>query len=196
MVLLGAGTPEAALAGAALLLAHGLFKSTLFLTVGVVDHATGTRDLRLLSGLGRRLPVLATVATLAALSMAGVPPLLGFLSKEAAYEAFLHGNAADLAVFAGLFAGSVLTAAYSARFVWGAFASKPGCAPTTAHTPSPAFLAPVACSGSRGWSSGSRRGSPTRSSARTPSPTPSRPAPSSSTSRCGTGSPPRSGGRS
>ena len=150
MVLLGAGTHEAALAGAALLLAHGLFKSTLFLAVGVIDHETGTRDLRVLSGLGRRLPVLATVATLAALSMAGVPPLLGFISKEAAYEAFLHGGAGDRAVFVGLFLGSVLTAAYSARFVWGAFASKPGCPPTKAHTPSPGFLAPVVVLGLAG----------------------------------------------
>jgi multicomponent Na+:H+ antiporter subunit A len=150
MVLFGAGTHEAAVAGAALLLAHGLFKSTLFLSVGVIDHETGTRDLRLLSGLGRRLPVLATVATLAALSMAGVPPLLGFISKEAAYEAFLHGGLADQAVFVGLFVGSVLTAAYSARFVWGAFANKPGCAPTTAHTPAPGFVAPVAVLGVAG----------------------------------------------
>ncbi len=143
MVLLGAGTREAALAGAALLLAHGLFKATLFLTVGAVDHATGTRDLRRLSGVGRRLPALATVATLAALSMAGVPPLIGFISKEAAYEAFLHGSGTDLAVFAGLFLGSVLTAAYSARFVWGAFAAKPGCAPTGVHPVSPGLLAPI-----------------------------------------------------
>ena len=150
MVLLGAGTPEAALAGATLLLAHGLFKSTLFLSVGVIDHETGTRDLRELSGLGRRLPGLATVATLAALSMAGVPPLLGFLSKEAAYEAFLHGRPGDLVVLAGLFVGSVLTAAYSARFVWGAFADKPGCAPTKAHTPARAFVAPVAVLGVAG----------------------------------------------
>ncbi len=150
MVLLGAGTPEAAAAGAALLLAHGLFKSTLFLTVGVVDHATGTRDLRVLSGLARRMPVLTGVATLAALSMAGVPPLLGFISKEAAYEAFLHGGVADRLVFVGLFAGSVLTAAYSARFLWGAFATKPGCAPTPVHAPSAAFVAPVVVLGVAG----------------------------------------------
>jgi len=151
VVLLGAGTRDAALAGAALLLAHGLFKSTLFLTVGIVDHETGTRDLRLLSGLGRRLPVLATAATLAALSMAGAPPLLGFVSKEAAYEAFAHGGeAGGLLVLAGLVAGSVLTAAYSARFVWGAFASKPGCAPTRAHTPAPTFVAPVVVLGAAG----------------------------------------------
>jgi multicomponent Na+:H+ antiporter subunit A len=149
-VLVGAGSYEAALAGAALLLAHGLFKSTLFLTVGIIDHETGTRDLRVLSGLGRRLPVLATVATLAALSMAGVPLLLGFVAKEAAYEAFLHGGPGDSLVFAGLVAGSVLTVAYSARFLWGAFATKPDCAPTRPHRPAPLFVAPVAVLGVTG----------------------------------------------
>ena len=142
-VLVGAGTREAALAGAAVLLAHGLFKSCLFLTVGVIDHETGTRDLRVLSGLWQRMPVLAASATLAAASMAAVPPLFGFIAKEAAYEAFLHGGPGGLVTLAGLFAGSVLTGAYSARFVWGAFASKPACAPTPVHGPSPWFLAPV-----------------------------------------------------
>jgi multicomponent Na+:H+ antiporter subunit A len=142
-VLMGAGTVEAALAGAAVLLAHGFFKATLFLTVGVIDHETGTRDVRLLSGLGRQLPWLAAPAVLAALSMAAVPPLFGFLAKEAAYEAFLHGDAWDLAVLAGLVVGSVLTGAYTARFVWGAFATKPGCAPTRPSRPAPTFLAPV-----------------------------------------------------
>jgi multicomponent Na+:H+ antiporter subunit A len=142
-VLLGAGTRDAALAGAAVLLAHGLFKSCLFLSVGVIDHETGTRDVRVLSGLWRSMPVLAVAATIAAASMAAIPPLFGFISKEAAYEAFLHGSGWDLATLAGLFVGSVLTGAYSARFVWGAFAVKPGCAPTRPHTPSPAFLAPV-----------------------------------------------------
>ena len=150
MVLVGAGTREAATAGAALLLAHGLFKSTLFLCVGVIDHSTGTRDLRALSGLGRRMPVLSTVSVLAALSMAGVPPLFGFISKEAAYEAFLGGDTFDTAAFAGLFVGSVLTAAYSARFVWGAFARKPGCPDTVVHAPSALLMAPVVVLGTAG----------------------------------------------
>ncbi|TFV80825.1 Na+/H+ antiporter subunit A [Blastococcus sp. CT_GayMR20] len=129
MVLVGGGSAELAAAGLAMTLAHALFKSTLFLTVGVVDHATGTRDLRQLSGLGRRLPVLAWIGGLAALSMAGVPPLLGFVGKEAAFTALLEGGLPDrtaatveLAVLVG---GSVLTAAYSLRFWWGAFARKP-----------------------------------------------------------------------
>ena len=54
-----------ALAGLGLLLAHALFKATLFLVVGIIDHSTGTRDLRELTGLARRLPVLAVTAALA-----------------------------------------------------------------------------------------------------------------------------------
>ena len=149
MVLMGAGSYEMAAAGLVMTLAHGLFKSTLFLTVGVIDHATGTRDLRRLSGLGRRLPVLAAISGLAALSMAGVPPLLGFVGKEAAFAALLEGGlpgrTAAAVVLAALVAGSSLTAAYTLRFWWGAFARKPGLpdpAPTElVHRPGALFLA-------------------------------------------------------
>ncbi|MET9300963.1 Na+/H+ antiporter subunit A [Micromonospora aurantiaca] len=143
MVILGAGTRDTALAGAAMLLAHALFKATLFLVVGVVDHVTGTRDLRELSGLGRRAPVLAAVAGLAAASMAGLPPLIGFVAKEAALEAFLHGGTTELVVLAGVVAGSALTVAYTARFLWGAFAAKPGVAETRPHRIEPAFIGPA-----------------------------------------------------
>jgi multicomponent Na+:H+ antiporter subunit A len=149
MVLVGAGSYEMAAAGLVMTLAHALFKSTLFLTVGVIDHATGTRDLRRLSGLGRRLPVLATIGGLASLSMAGVPPLLGFVGKEAAFTALLDGGLADrtasLGVLAVLVAGSALTAAYALRFWWGAFAGKPGrpepAPETLVHRPGGLFLA-------------------------------------------------------
>ncbi|WP_116449565.1 Na+/H+ antiporter subunit A [Blastococcus litoris] len=145
MVLVGAGSYEMAAAGLAMTLAHALFKSALFLTVGVVDHATGTRDLRQLSGLGRRLPVLAAIGGLAALSMAGVPPMLGFVGKEAAFTALLDGGlpdptaaAVELAV---LVAGSALTAAYTLRFWWGAFARKPDVPEVRlAHPPDALFL--------------------------------------------------------
>ncbi|NMO91876.1 Na+/H+ antiporter subunit A [Actinomycetospora sp. TBRC 11914] len=124
MVLLaGAGTRDAGLAALALVVAHALFKSALFLTVGVIDRCAGTRDLRELSGLGRRAPVLAAAGTLAAASMAGIPPLLGFVTKEGAFEAFLHdsyGPAAPV-LLAVVVLGSVLTVAYSTRFVVGAF---------------------------------------------------------------------------
>ncbi|MEZ0163170.1 Na+/H+ antiporter subunit A [Kineococcus sp. LSe6-4] len=136
-VLVGAGTAAATTAGIALLVAHATFKSALFLVVGIVDHQTGTRDLRELSGLGRRMPLLAVAGTVAAASMAGVPVAAGFVAKEAAYDAFLD----DPLVLAGLVLGSVLTAAYSARFVWGTFWRKPGVPDSTAPRPSPGFTA-------------------------------------------------------
>lgn len=143
MVLFGAGGRVAAMAGIAMLLAHGMFKATLFLTVGAVDHATGTRDVRELSGVGRALPWLAAAGVLAAASMAGLPPLIGFVGKEAAFEAFLHGTVENWAVAGGLLLGSVLTVAYSARFLWGAFARKPGRDATGVHAPGPALTVPI-----------------------------------------------------
>ncbi|MDP4332264.1 Na+/H+ antiporter subunit A [Curtobacterium sp. A7_M15] len=127
----GWGAPEVALGGVALLVAHAAFKSTLFLVVGAIDHVTGTRDLAKLSGLGRRMPWLTVVAVLALLSMAGIPPTIGFVAKEAVLTGFvdsLHGPDAGWAWFAliGVTIGSVLTVAYSLRFLWGAFARKPG----------------------------------------------------------------------
>ncbi|MPY96616.1 MAG: DUF4040 domain-containing protein [Actinophytocola sp.] len=124
MVLLCWGTRTAAIAGMALLIAHALFKSALFLTVGAVEKVTGTRSVRELSGVGRRWPSLAVGGVLAAASMAGLPPMLGFIAKEAAFKAFLKGGL-DVVVLVGIALGTVLTVAYSARFVWGAFATKP-----------------------------------------------------------------------
>ncbi|MDN5931932.1 MAG: DUF4040 domain-containing protein, partial [Pseudonocardia sp.] len=144
MVLLGAGGRIAALAGVGMLLAHGLFKASLFMIVGTIDHAAGSRDLRRLSGLRHSMPGLAAAGVLAAASMAGLPPLLGFVGKETAFEAFLHeGGVRGWAVALGLLAGSVLTVAYSARFVWGAFGAKAGKPPTPVHASGPLLTAPV-----------------------------------------------------
>ncbi|MEU4772497.1 Na+/H+ antiporter subunit A [Micromonospora sp. NPDC023644] len=154
MVVLGAGTRDTALAGVAMVLAHALFKSTLFLVVGVVDHVAGTRDLRELSGLGRRAPALAAVAVVAAASMAGLPPLAGFVAKEAAVEAFLHGGTADLAVLAGVVLGSALTVAYTLRFVWGAFATKGDVPATQARPVRWPFLAPAVVLAAAGLAAG------------------------------------------
>ena len=143
MVLFGAGTRVAGTAGIAMLLAHGLFKAPLFLVTGTVDHATGTRDVRRLSGLHASLRGTVVVAAAAAASMAGLPPLLGFVGKEAALEAFLgeHSLRGGL-ITAGLVAGSVFTAAYSARFLWGAFARKPDVPDTPVHRPGPLLTVP------------------------------------------------------
>jgi len=127
MVLFGSGDRIGEIAALTMLLAHGLFKAPLFMVVGIVDKVTGTREVGALSGLGRRLPGLAIAATLAAASMAGIPFLLGFLGKEAAFEAFTHaGGLRGWVLGLGLLLGSILTVAYSARFLWGAFAVKPG----------------------------------------------------------------------
>jgi multicomponent Na+:H+ antiporter subunit A len=122
--LIGIGTPLALAAAALHTLAHALYKATLFMTVGVVDHEAGTRDLRELGGMRRFLPVTAVAGGLAAISMAGLPPLLGFISKEEAFAAFLEadgpvwlaGVGATLAVLA-----SIGTFAYSARYYLGTF---------------------------------------------------------------------------
>ncbi|WP_341359476.1 Na+/H+ antiporter subunit A [Georgenia sp. M64] len=127
VVLVGHGDAAVALAGLAMLLAHALFKSALFLVVGVVDWALGTRDLRKISGLWRRTPVLAAAGALAAASMAGLPPTAGYVAKEAALEGLVHrGAPVDWVVLVGVAAGSALTVAYSLRLWWGAFADKPG----------------------------------------------------------------------
>ncbi|MHA7223402.1 Na+/H+ antiporter subunit A [Arthrobacter sp. RHLT1-20] len=146
-MVVGLGKPDAALAGLALLLAHGLFKATLFLVVGIIDHQAGTRDIRKLSGVYGSSRALAVVAAIGAASMAGLPPLAGFIAKESVFEAFVHYSADPAAgpwgmvILIGLVLGSVLTFAYSARFMWGAFAVKPGVEATPFKPIKPAFLA-------------------------------------------------------
>ncbi|PAW32010.1 Na+/H+ antiporter subunit A [Micrococcus luteus] len=129
MVANGLGTRDAAMAGLAMLLAHAVFKAPLFMVVGIIDHEAGTRDLRQLSGIGRRHPALAAVAVVAGLSMAGLPPLFGFVAKESVLEGLAaHGVAhADVWGWTPLVlmtVGSVLTFAYTWRFLWGSFAAK------------------------------------------------------------------------
>ena len=108
-------------------LAHALYKAPLFLSAGIVDHAMGTRDLRRLAGLARVLPVVALTVVLAAVSMAGIPPTMGFLAKELLLENFYglfeHGDmlvgglgfaiSALSAIFLG---GAVFTLTWEAFF--------------------------------------------------------------------------------
>nr|WP_152821758.1 MULTISPECIES: Na+/H+ antiporter subunit A [unclassified Corynebacterium] len=128
MAVVSVGSREAMLAGLALTCAHSLFKATLFMVVGAIDHATGTRNTDELSGLGRVQPYIFVLAALAAASMAGIPPLFGFVAKEAALEAILHeellvGMPGRL-MLVGMVLGSILTMAYSCFFLHGAFATK------------------------------------------------------------------------
>jgi multicomponent Na+:H+ antiporter subunit A len=89
-LLLSLCTPLALQTAVILLLAHALYKGALFLIVGVVDHATGSRDVTQLGGLFRAMPITAGAACMAALSMAGLPPLLGFMAKELIYQVGLR----------------------------------------------------------------------------------------------------------
>lgn len=120
---IGVGTEQAIAAATLHTIAHALFKSGLFMLVGVVDHATGTRDLRRFPPqLYRRLPVTFAFMLLGTASMAGLPPMLGFASKEAVL-AVLHDarftSGLVLLVVAAL--GSVLTFLYCARALLGIF---------------------------------------------------------------------------
>ena len=91
-LLLGLNSELALVAAVFHILNHATFKATLFMAAGIVDHETGTRDLRQLSGLARAMPLTAALATVAAAAMAGVPLLNGFLSKEMffAETVFIH----------------------------------------------------------------------------------------------------------
>src|SRR6185503_16259314 len=81
-VLLALNSPLATVAAIFHILNHAAFKASLFMAAGVIDHESGTRDIRRLNGLYRFMPLTATLAVVAAAAMAGVPLLNGFLSKE------------------------------------------------------------------------------------------------------------------
>jgi multicomponent Na+:H+ antiporter subunit A len=89
-MLIGLGTEIAIKAAMVFLVVHSLYKGALFLVAGTIDHETGTRDIRLLGGLRKLMPITSIGAGVAALSMAGIPPLFGFIGKELIYEATLE----------------------------------------------------------------------------------------------------------
>ncbi|HVU11049.1 MAG TPA: hydrogen gas-evolving membrane-bound hydrogenase subunit E [Phototrophicaceae bacterium] len=116
------GLPDGAGLQAALIgiLAHSLYKATLFLTAGAVDHAAGTRDLRKLGGLAEAMPGWAVICLLAVLSMAGLPPLLGFVAKENLLDAMLeHPLALAVVVIS-----AALTVALACILFWDVFWSQ------------------------------------------------------------------------
>jgi len=86
---IGIGTPEALKAMLVFLFVHAFYKASLFMVAGALEHETGEKDVEKLGGLARLMPWTAGAAALAALSMAGVPPLLGFIGKEVLYESAL-----------------------------------------------------------------------------------------------------------
>ena len=147
-VLVGISTELSARAAMVFLLVHALYKAALFLGVGAIDHEAGTRDVRLLGGLARAMPLTAFAVVASALSMAGLPPFFGFVAKELFYEAKYEApRAGDLLVVAS-FAGSALVAAAAALVAWRPFFSRGRETPKDAHEAPPAlWLGPVLLAG-------------------------------------------------
>ena len=136
-LLLGLNSPLAAVAAVFHIMNHATFKASLFMAAGIIDHETGTRDIRKLSGLMRLMPITGTLAVIASASMAGVPLLNGFLSKEMFFAetvyiqstGWLNWGLPIIATVAGMF-----SVAYSARFVFDVFFGPP-CGPEVPRTP-------------------------------------------------------------
>ncbi len=138
-LLLGLDTKLAAVAALFHIMNHAVFKASLFMAAGIIDHESGTRDMRKLNGLWQFMPYTATLAMVAAASMAGVPLFNGFLSKEMFLAETLHSSALGflswvipvLATLAGIFA-----VAYSMRFIHDVFFNgEPKDLPKTPHEP-------------------------------------------------------------
>lgn len=146
ITMLSAGSAKATFAGISLLFAHAIFKAALFMIVGEVDVRTGTRSIHELGGLWRSMPMACAVAVVSGASMAGVPPLLGFAAKEAAVEAVLtlDGGSASIVAVA-VIGGSILTVAYTVRFLVGVFG--PGPIATVVKPARPLMSAPAAVLG-------------------------------------------------
>lgn len=157
IVLFGAGTPGAAAAGWLLLVTQALFKAALFMVVGILDRLTGTRDLRHIPALGRGWRWVEGTALVAAATMAGIPLTAGFIAKEADFDSLAHARfGGHWALLAVVVLGSVLTAAYSARFHWSAFVAPRRRARADGHPtleqdrppgPAASFVAPAAVLG-------------------------------------------------
>lgn len=146
-LLLGLDTKLAAVAALFHIMNHAVFKASLFMAAGIIDHESGTRDMRKLNGLWRFMPYTATLAMVAAASMAGVPLFNGFLSKEMFLAETLHASALGflswvipvLATLAGIFA-----VAYSMRFIHDVFFNgDPIDLPKTPHEPPRYMKVPI-----------------------------------------------------
>lgn len=148
-MLLGFGTKAAAVGAVFHIINHATFKAALFMSAGIVDHEAHTRDIKRLGGLRHLMPVTFTIALVASLSMAGIPPLNGFISKEMMLEETTHTYWLNspyvipvLATLAALF-----SAAYSFRYIAHVFfGAKRDDYPAKPHDPgfgmwaAPAFL--------------------------------------------------------
>ncbi len=137
-LLLGLDSPLGAVAAVFHMMNHATFKASLFMSVGIIDHESGTRDMRRLSGLYRAMPITGTLAIVASAAMAGVPLLNGFLSKEMFFAETVYVRASAwvetglpvAATLAGVFA-----VVYSLRLAHGMFFGAPPDCPRQPHEP-------------------------------------------------------------
>src|SRR5690606_34331787 len=123
-LLFGLPTPLAVVAGVFHIINHATFKASLFMAAGIIDHETGTRDMREIQGLLRTMPITSALAIVAALAMAGIPLLNGFLSKEMFFAETLElegYGGFGLALVGAAVLASVFSVAYSVRFVHDCF---------------------------------------------------------------------------
>ena len=126
--LLGMSSPLATVAAIFHIANHATFKASLFMAAGIIDHETGTRDIRKLSGLFRFMPFTATLAMVASAAMAGVPLLNGFISKEMFFTETAQRDAnafVNLALPIGATIAGMFSVVYSLRFVHGVFFGPP-----------------------------------------------------------------------
>ncbi|MPS49485.1 monovalent cation/H+ antiporter subunit A [Methylobacillus sp.] len=148
VALFGIGTPLAVVAGIFHIINHATFKASLFMLAGIVDHETGTRDMRHLRGLRRYMPYSAVLMVIAAAAMAGIPGLNGFISKEMFLDQVAaHGSTLShpWLLPAIVTAGAVFSAAYSIRIAHSVFfGSEPDDLPKAPHDPSSGMQIPVA----------------------------------------------------
>jgi len=146
-LLLGLGSDLAAIAAIFHVINHATFKASLFMAAGIIDHESGTRDMRKLNGLFKYMPITATLAMVAAASMAGVPLLNGFLSKEMMFAETLNQyTLGALSWWIPLLAtiGGALSVAYSLRFMHDVFFNgEPIGLPKTPHEPPRYMRVPV-----------------------------------------------------
>ncbi|MCO8108474.1 MULTISPECIES: monovalent cation/H+ antiporter subunit A [Acinetobacter] len=125
--LLGIGSPLAVAAAIFHIINHATFKAALFMIAGIIDHESGTRDLRKLSGLWQLLPFTGTLTMITAASMAGVPLFNGFLSKEMFFTELLANLSGPVVVISAIVAtlAGIFAVAYSVRLVHGVFFDGP-----------------------------------------------------------------------
>jgi multicomponent Na+:H+ antiporter subunit A len=150
VMLLAFNTKVAVTAAVVGILAHALYKGPLFMVAGIVDHATGTRDIRKLAGLARSLPLVGAAAILAGVSMAGIIPTFGFVAKELLLENFFalieagQSQLGWIGLVAVVLTGALFVA-YSLILLWEAFLrrSSPLKQATVHHAPSTLFVLPV-----------------------------------------------------